>query len=225
MINVLKTLFNGANARAEDRVKGAYSVELIDQKIREGQTSLRAAKATLASLIQRSRAEAKQVSTLKNRIDDLMARAQEAVTAGREDMASEAAQAVANMENELELRRVTVDRLDSRIVRLRQSVKATNRKIIDLKQGFIAARAIREEQRIQTRLNSTLSGDSPIAEAEELIAGVMGSSDPFEQSEILQEINDGLTHADLGDRMAKEGFGPTTKVTAEDVMKRLATKK
>ena len=53
MFRTLATLINGANARAEDRVRDAFAIELIDQKIREAETSLKAAKATLATLIQR----------------------------------------------------------------------------------------------------------------------------------------------------------------------------
>ena len=68
MFKTLATLINGQNARAEDRVRDAFAIELIDQKIRETENSLRAAKATLASLIQRQRSEEKQHAALKMRI-------------------------------------------------------------------------------------------------------------------------------------------------------------
>ncbi len=58
------TLIAGVNARSEDRVRDAFAIELIDQKIREAEQSLNAAKATLASLIQRLRSEALQHDTL-----------------------------------------------------------------------------------------------------------------------------------------------------------------
>ncbi len=225
MFKTIKTLFAGANARAEERVRDTYSIELIEQKIREAQTGLKAAKATLASLIQRSRAEGRQIEVLETRAKDMTSRAKEALKGGREDMANEAAQAIAEMENELALRRDTAARLETRIIRLRQSAEATNRRIIDLKQGAIAARAVRQEQDIQKRLNTTLSGQSPIGEAQELIERVLSRDDPFEQGEILKEIDQGLSREDIGDRMANAGFGPATKVTADDVLKRLSKTK
>ena len=225
MFKTIKTLFAGANARAEERVRDTYSIELIEQKIREAQTGLKAAKATLASLIQRSRAEGRQIEVLETRAKDMTSRAKEALKGGREDMANEAAQAIAEMENELTLRRDTASRLETRIIRLRQSAEATNRRIIDLKQGAIAARAVRQEQDIQKRLNTTLSGQSPIGEAQELIERVLSRDDPFEQGEILKEIDQGLSREDIGDRMANAGFGPATKVTADDVLKRLSKTK
>ncbi len=225
MLNTLKTLFAGSSARAEETVRDIYSIELIDQKIREGEAGLRAAKAALAGLIQRDRSETRQIKVIQKRVTDLTERATEALAAKRDDLAGEAAQAIAHMENELTLRHETVARLGARVIRLRQSVETTNRRIVDLKQGAVTARAIRQEQGIQSRLNTTLAGDSPLAEAEGLIANVMGRDDPFEQGEILREIENGLSGVDLGDRMAAQGFGPATKVTAAEVLGRLKSTK
>ncbi len=223
MFTTIRTLFQGAGARADERVRGIYSVELIEQKIREAQDGLQAAKAGLASLIQRQRSETRQIAALQTRTADLSGRAREALAAGSEALAGEAAEAIAEMENECALRRETVARLDARILRLRQTVETANRRIIDLKQGAVAARAVRQEQAIQTRLRTTLSGKSPMVEAEELIAEVLNRDDPYEQGEILQDIDRGLTREDLGDRMAAAGFGKPVKVTAAEVLSRLKT--
>lgn len=224
MFKTLATLINGANARAEDRVRDAFAIELIDQKIREAEASLKAAKATLATLIQRQRAEQKQRDTLNGRIKDLTRRAEEALEAGRDDMAEEAARAIATMENERSIRDGTLDRLDHKILRLRSSIEAGHRRIIDLKQGAIQARAVRREQQIQTRLNTTIGQSAAVDEAEELISRVLGRDDPFEQSEILREIDRDLSSDTLVDRMADEGFGPSDRTTANDILNRLKAK-
>jgi len=224
MFKTLSTLITGANARSEDRVRDAFAIELIDQKIREADTSLKAAKATLASLIQRQRSEDRQRDALKNRIADMTDRATTALAKDREDLAGEAAQAIAHMENELQLRVATCDRLDQKVIRLRTSIEAGHRRIIDLKQGAIQARAVRREQAIQSKLNTTIGMTSSTDEAEELIARVMGRDDPFEQSQILQDIDRDLGHDTLTDRLSDSGFGPKTRTTADDVMTRLKTK-
>lgn len=221
MFGTLKTLIQGANARTEERVRAAYSIELIDQKIRESAEGLKVAKATLASLIQRQRGEERQIAMLESRSADLLDRGRAAMIAGRDDLAAEAAEAVAVMENELSLRRETRARLEARVIRLQASVEATNRRIIDLKQGSIAARALRDEQALQARLNTTLAGSSPLAEAEDLIAGVLGREDVYEQAEILTEIDRNLTRHDVADRLAAQGFGRPMKTTAADVLSRL----
>jgi phage shock protein A len=221
MFKTLATLIHGQNARAEDRVRDAFAIELIDQKIRESDNSLRAAKATLASLIQRQRSEEKQHAGLKSCIADLTSRAHEALASDREDMAAEAARAIAAMENELTLRAETRARLDQKVMRLRSSIEAGHRRIIDLKQGAIQARAVRREQDIQMRMHRSGVTSSSVDEAEELIARVLGRDDPFERSEILADINRDLDDGSITDRMADAGFGNATRSTPDDVLARL----
>ncbi|WP_050603281.1 PspA/IM30 family protein [Ruegeria sp. 6PALISEP08] len=221
MFNTLKTLMSGANARAEDRLRDNFSIELIDQKIREADQNLKAAKLTLASLTQKQRGESRQIETLQTRIEDLMERARQALEDDQQDLVQSAAQAVADLENELALRQQTVDRLEARILQLRHSVQTANRRILDLKQGAITARAVKREQGLQKRLNRHVGGTSPAEEAEELIARVMTQADPFEQSEILREIDAGLDHSTVAQRMEEAGYGPKTRSSAADVLSRL----
>jgi phage shock protein A len=221
MFDTLKTLIQGANARTEERVRAAYSIELIDQKIREATDGLKLAKGTLASLIQRQRSEERQIDVLTARAADLMGRGGQALAADRAELAQEAAEAVAVMENELSLRRETRARLEARVVRLQASVEATNRRIIDLKQGAVTARAWRDEQALQKRLNTTLAGQSPLSEAQDLINDVMGQQDAMEQADILQQIDRNLSRCDVAERLSDEGFGRPMKTTASDVLARM----
>ncbi len=221
MIGTIRTLVLGMNARAEEAVRDAYSVELIDQKIRESNENLKAAKMTLASLIQRQRKEESQIALLEDRASDFMEKAKSALADGRGDLAGDAAQAVADMENELTVRRDTSHRLDRQIMRLRSSVESAHRRIVDLKQGAIAAKAVTREHRIQGQLNKSLSADSPMDEAAALIERALGQDDPLEQSQILQEIDQRLNHDDIGQRLEDAGFGKPNKTRASDILNRL----
>lgn len=223
MLSTLRTLIAGVDARAEDRLRDTFAIELIDQKIRETEAQVRAAKSTLASLIQRSRSERKLLDMLGTRIAALTDRARDALEAQRDDLATEAANAIAEMENEALQRQNTIDRLEAQTTRLRASVERGHRRVIDLKQGAITARAMRREQSMQAKLHSTLAGPSSADEAQDLIDRVIGKDDPLEQAQILADINAGLDHSGLEDRMADAGFGAATKVTARDVLARLKT--
>lgn len=221
MLTTLRTLFVGANARAEERVRDHFALELIDQKIREADANLAAAKSTLASLIQRKRSEERMLAALETRLNDLTQRATEALQSGREDLAAPAAAAIAEQENERTMRRTTMERLEARILQLQGTVEAAHRRIIDLKQGAVTARAIRREQHIQTRLNRTVAGPSAAEEAETLIRRVTDADDPFEQSQILREIDAGLSGVAVAESLAAQGFGPATRATQDDVLARL----
>ena len=178
----------------------------------------------MASLIQRQRSEDAQRQNLQAKLADLTKRSTAAITADNMDLATEAAQAIAVMENELTIRSETLSRLDQKILRLRSSIEAGHRRIIDLKQGAIQARAVRKEQDIQSKMHGATSGASA-DEAEELITRVLGRDDPFEKSQILSEINNDLNHDTLADRMADQGFGTATRATTQDVLNRLSAGK
>lgn len=224
MLNTLSTLLKGSNARSTERVRDHFALDLIEQKIREAQQSLQSAKNTLASLIQSERTETRQIRVITGRIDALSSQTKDALDAGKEDLAEQAAHSIAAMENELAGRRTTVEQISHRIARLRQSVETNNRRIIDLRQGAINAKVARREQSTQRDLNTTLAGQSSIAEAEALIARVVGEDDPLEQAEILNDIDAALDHTSIGERMAAKGFGTSTLVTAKDVIARLTPK-
>ena len=221
MFGTLKTLFVGASARAEETMRDTYAIELIDQKIREVDSSLKAAKATLASMIQRQRSEQKLADGLVARIATMTTRVTEALDAGQEALASEGAAAIATMENELALRRETLDRLAQKVTRLRSSVEAGHRRLIDLKQGAISARAVRREQDIQMRMVRAGGSTDAVTEAQELIDRVLGQDDPFEKSQIIRDIDRDLTHDTIDSRMADAGFGPAGRVTANAVLDRI----
>jgi phage shock protein A len=104
---------------------------------------------------------------------------------------------------------------------MRLSVEQAHRRIVDLNQGMISARAIDASRKAQSRLNRSIGRTSSINEAEELLARINESSDPFEEAAILDEIDGQLRHEAIRDRLADAGHGPATKVRAQDVLARL----
>lgn len=223
MFDLLSTLIKGANAQAVERATDHFAIDLIGQKIREAEGGVSAAKQALASLILRQRAEQKARDALVGRRDALEERVRLALAAGNEALALEGANALAEMENEIAIRAETVSRLEEKAVRLRNSVEKASRRVVDLRQGAITARAIDLERRSQTRIHRAINGNSAMQEAEALIRRVADQDDPLAHSEIIDEIDNSLSHKNTEDRLADAGFGPATKVRAADVLARLRT--
>lgn len=221
MFNVLKTLFQGASARAEEQLVDAFAIDLIEQKIREADAGLAAAKQTLAALIVRQRSEQQTLDRVEAHVADLEARVRQALAAGRDDLASDGASAIAELENERAVRRDTLSQLQHRIARTQGSVAKAHRRIIDLRQGMISARAADAERKAQKTLNRSLGSTAAAREAEELIARVMNQSDPLAESEVLDEIDAGLGNTAIRDRLGAAGFGQKARVDASDVLARL----
>ena len=220
MFQTFQTLFNGASVQSEKKVRDYYALDLIDQKIHETEAGLNAAKASLAALIQRHRAEEKQTKALENCIADLMERAKAALNKKLTDLATETAGAVADMENELVRRTETVARLDSKITSLRLRVEKAQRRLVDLRQGAISAKAIRTEQNATRRVASALP-NAPAKEAQDLIDSIIGSENEEPLADIYEELDDDLNKRNLEDRLGASGCGDPTKTTAADVLAKL----
>lgn len=221
MLNVLKTLFVAANARSDEALTDYFAIELIEQKIREADAGLHAAKNTLASMIVRQRNETGHAERISLDIVDLEKRTALALRDERLELAERAAATIAALENELALRRKTLAQLDERIERTRQSVGRANRQIIDLRQGMIAARAADAERQALKRLSRTIGGSTAIREAESLIQRVIQMSDPLAENEVLAQIDADLDGGSVRGQMAEAGYGPRLTITAEDVLARL----
>ncbi|MGV3491489.1 MAG: PspA/IM30 family protein [Devosia sp.] len=223
MLNVLKTLLRGASARAEEQLTDHFAIDLIEQKIRESEGALALAKSTLAALIIRQRNERSVLTRLDGQVADLEDRARTALAAGREDLAADAASAIADLENERTVRQQTLEQLSDRVNRTQAAVERANRRIIDLRQGMISARAVDAERKAQKSLNRSIGNTAAIREAEDLIARVVNGPDPFAESEVLDEIDAGLDGTGIRDRLGDAGFGSKTRVRADDVLARLRT--
>ena len=224
MFAAFRTLVSGASARAEESVRERYAVDLLEQKIRESEAALSASKETLAALILRERNERRNLEKVQAEIADLEGRTRSALSAGSDDLARDAATAIAELENERETRDKTVGRLADRIARMRLSIEKAHRRIVDLRQGMIQARAIDAEARAQRKLDRSLGGNASIREAQQLLDGILERDDPFEEGRVLDEIDDGLNLTTVRERLAEAGHGPRVKHTADDVLARLREK-
>jgi phage shock protein A len=223
MMSILKTLAVGASARNEAKLRNHYALDLIDQKIRETETGLKNAKTTLASQIQRSRAETRNLAGLDKRIADVTERGRKAFEAEQSSLAHEAAQAIADMENERGLRRTTLDRLNKQIERLRLQIEKSQRGLIDLKQRAMMARSVRTEQQANVAIAGSLPG-APAREARELIDEVLDKDSSTELDEIFEELEDGISHTTIEERLGQAGIGGKSQISADDVLARFTSK-
>jgi len=217
--------FMGRAARAEQALETANAALIIEQKIREAETGHAIAKRGLASLITRSKSERKALEILKGRIADLETRTREALAAGKEGLATDAAKLMAGLENEQALRERSLLASDDKAERMRLAIEKTHRQLIDLRQGLITAKSIEAERHAIGKLKGDLSAHSAIAEGEAVLQRLLESPDPVDAMEALEEIEADLEGGDVMERLSEAGFGKSDKVQASDILDRLRAEK
>lgn len=222
MFKVLSTLHRARVAEVEECLIDLNTTTLLDQKVRDCEAGLRAAKLNLAGLIQRDRAAGRQLGEIDARIEDLTERAKAALAAEDTDRLETAATVIADLEEERKARASSKTELEAKIERLRASVQRAHRRLADLRQSAATARAADRERRSSARLGRAPSTD--FAEAEALVTRILGQDDPFETDEILSGIEDDLSGRSTLNDLEAAGYGPALRTTAADVIGRLTSK-
>ena len=86
---------------------------------------------------------------------------------------------------------------------------------------MVAARAIDSSQKAQRKLDRSIGRSASLHAAEALLRQITERSDPFEEADVLQEIDSGLNQETIRGNLEAAGYGPATKVRASDVLARL----
>src|SRR5215475_5519423 len=98
MIKSFWTLLRGATHSAEQELLDQSALLILDQHIRDAAAGIERAKRALAVAIAQDEAEGKRLESTLSRIADLEDRAVAALNGGSEELAAEAAEAIAVME-------------------------------------------------------------------------------------------------------------------------------
>ncbi len=221
MFSTLVTIFRGRAERTREQLEVAEAATIIEQKIRDAERGHERAKQSLAGLILRERHEDKTLSGLASRIGDLEDRARQALAAGMEDLAAEAAEAIADLQNESEARQNALARTRLSVQRLRLMVEKCERRLVELRQGLITAQSIEAERRAHTDSQRDIAGLAAIVEGEAVLERLLGDPDPIERAEILEDLQAELSGDDLVSRLSAEGFGEAPQTRGQDVLARL----
>lgn len=180
-----------------------------------------AARRALAVAIAEEEREIRRRATLTDKVSDLERRAIEALRAGRDDLATAASEAIAEMETEMQAITQASLRFAAEVALAHREVDAQRRRLADLDRG-------RRLARVGAALNSAAqgsgsgsrSGIDSFTEAEAALVKV--EADNHDARAIRDEL--ATPSARLIDHMSDLGFGTPTQVRPSDVLARLRAK-
>src|SRR6185437_350742 len=97
MFKTVFTLFRGSVAAVEENLEDRSALLILDQQMRDAGAAVERSKRSLALAIAGDQQEGRRLEATNARIADLEVRATAALDGGREDLAREAAEAIANL--------------------------------------------------------------------------------------------------------------------------------
>jgi phage shock protein A len=186
----------------------------LDRSIAAAGDAHRAARAALAVATAEETREADRRKGLVAKVADLEQRAVEALQAGREDFAVQAAEAIAAMANEIEASERASQRFTAEVTLARREVEAQRHRLSELDRG-------RRLARVGSALSATSSnprnGLDRFSEAEHALAKIV--SDNQDARAVREEMRPAAEQ--LIERMSDAGFGTPVHVRPSDVLLRL----
>jgi phage shock protein A len=222
MFKTLITLMRGSSARAAEMLEDQNALLILDQQIRDAAAALDRARKALAVAAAQDASEERHMAKLQADIKDLEARATAALDT-REDLAAEAAEAIAGLEIDLVAAQSAHASFARESARLRTLVRNGERRLNDLERGRRTAQAAEAVRRLRTKGLWTVGQNaSALRDAEATLARLQRNQAEAETADQVYDELAGDGGADLlKEKLERAGFGERTKPTAASVLERL----
>src|SRR5271163_1815258 len=166
MLKTLITLVRGRTFAIAEEVADQNALLILDQQMRDATGALDRAKKALAVTIAQESQEGQRLEETRARIDDIETRAVAAIEAGRDDLATEAAEAVATLEAERDASLTARALFAAEIAKLKRHVLQQQMRFSQLERGRRIARAAAVRVARRGRIEDAPIYTGTLAEAE-----------------------------------------------------------
>lgn len=223
MFKQMMTLFRGRAYEAAEAVVDNNALAILRQQIRECAASVEAARKAVAIAMAQNRQEEAQCKAIEARLADLEARTLEALRRDKQDLAREAAEAIAMLEAERDASRTAQARFTSELAKLRQSLRNAEQRLAALERGQRIVVATEHTQRLrETGPSSSLNA---LKDAEATLKRLQARQQRIDATdEALAEMDQAKDPSAIAEKLAAAGCGAPITSTADDVLARLKAK-
>jgi phage shock protein A len=223
MFKTVFTLFRGSVAAVEEELEDRSALLILDQQMRDAAAAVERSKRSLALAIAGDQQEGRRLDATNARIADLEVRATAALDGGREDLAREAAQAIANLEADRDAAMTARTLFASEITRMKRQVAGAEARITELDRGRRIARASEAVRALRRGgIEAARPYESTLPEAENTLKRLRERQiEAQAASDALIELDAATGPLATAEKLAEQGFGPRLKSTADDVLARL----
>lgn len=224
MLKTLITLMRAQSHAAEQDFTDRHAIQILGQQIRDAAADLERAKRALALAIAGDQAEATRLARIDEQVTDLEERTVAALAAGREDLAREAAEALAGLEADRTAINEARGSMAGEIARMRSHVADATRRLAELERGRRVAEAGEAVRRLRGRAWFQPQSGAALAEAEATLRRLKERQAEAVVAEAAMASMEGDASKSIAERMEAEGFGRRTRPSAADILERLKSR-
>jgi phage shock protein A len=223
MFKTFVTLIRGSVAAAEEELADRTALLVLDQQIRDAAAALDRSRRALAVAIAQDEAEGTRLEATLTRLADLEERACAALAAGREDLATEAAETIALMEADRDAIRQARAMFAAEAAQLKSAVANAAHRLADLERGRRIAQAAEAVRKLRAGCAMPGAGaNAALADAEATLKRLRERQAEDAAAEAaLASLDPGTAPDAVASRLEAAGFGRRTRPTADEVLERL----
>jgi phage shock protein A len=220
MFKQIVTLVRGRSHEAGQELVDRNALAILRQQIRDSAESVSTARRAVAIAIAQNEQESTHLKRLIERIGDLEERAVAGIDKGETGLAREAADTIALLENERSSSEAAQESFVAEIDRLKQVVRSSETRLVELRRGERLAAATERTQRLrQSGSDSRISG---LRDAEETLARLRMRQLQLDAADAaMTEMEQSGDPAALSRKLAEAGCGAPLATTGEAVLERL----
>ena len=223
MFNTIITLVRGRSHDAAQALEDANALSILRQQLRDAAAGVEAARRSVAVVMAYAEREWKSLPRINAQIADLEGRALAALAQGREDLATEAAAAIAQLEAERRTTEAALATYETEIARLRDELGGAELRLRDLKRGLQLADAAQKSQTVRGVVSRPVTAS--LAEAEATLTRLQSRQLHAEATALaVVELSAGQSAEAISARLAAAGCGPSIRPDAAAVLQRLKLK-
>ncbi len=222
MFKTFITLARGRNYEAGERLADANALTILDQQIRDATGNFERARRALAVAIAQDAAEAERVERTRARIADLEGRAVDALNGGRDDLATQAAEVIARLENDLADAAAAQTSFAHESAKLGDLTANAENRLVALERGRRTARAAEAVRRLRSQGEAHLGGGAgALQDAEATLRRLRERQREDEAATRAVAAMHGVGDDCVAGKLEAAGFGGPTKSSAKTVLDRL----
>ncbi|MGL4238839.1 PspA/IM30 family protein [Tabrizicola sp.] len=223
MFNTIVTLIRGRSHEAAQKLEDANALSILRQQLRDAASGVEAARRAVAVVMAYADRERKALPRSNTQLSDLEGRALAALGQGREDLAIEAAAAIAHLEAERNTTETALATYEIETARLREELAQAEGRLRELKRGLQLADAAQKSQSVRGVVSRPVTAS--LAEAEATLSRLQSRQAHAEATAAaVVELSAGLSADTVAARLAAAGCGPALKPDAAAILARLKEK-
>lgn len=223
MFKRITTLIRAGAADAEEAFTDAQALTILRQQLRDAAEGLEGAKRAVAVVMAYAAREQQSAARIAGQIADLETRALAALGRGREDLATEAATAIADLQAEAEATARAIAHYDAETRRLRETVNLAEQRLRALQRGRQIADAASRTHKLRGTLPDGVTAS--LTEAEATLARLQARQSHAEAVEsAMSELGRAASAEATVARLAAAGCGAALRPEAAQVLARLREK-